>query len=65
MKKAEVIELLKQMAENILDLSNMYKEDGDKDFSEKLFREYMGINSAIMVLENPKFAKKMAAIYMK
>ena len=64
MKKAEVIELLKLMAENTRAVAYQYEEE-DKDFHEKLFREYMGMNIAIMVLTDSKFAKSMADIYMK
>lgn len=64
MKRSEIIKLLKLMAANTVSVSHMYDED-DKEFAEKLFREYMGLNHAIMVLERPEFAKKMAAIYIK
>lgn len=64
MKKAEILETLRAMQKNLYDLSDKYEADGDKDFAKKLFREGMGIGTALMMFERPAFAQKMRDIFI-
>lgn len=65
MKKELVIEVLRLAAANTKAVANGFIEDGDTEFGEKQYHEAMGIDFAIMMLTDDKFAKAIREIYTR
>lgn len=67
MKKQELIEILKKMAENAFEVSK-YFEDGDErqvKLSNDLRQESYTLHTVINMLENKKLYENMKAIWLK
>lgn len=58
-------DLLEAMAENTRSVSKGFEEDGDKEFADKLFHEYMGMNSVIMMIDNPDLFRSHWKTFME
>ena len=61
--RANVITLLKQMADNAYAVSEIWREDGNEVMDEKSMAQYCAYNSAVNLLTNKEFFNKIWEIY--